>query len=103
MPWNVFGDQDQTPHLKEVDMSNNAIKEIRGKAYHHVASVELLILDHNELSLSSFKTGEEVHRHSRMFSNFINLRALHLTNAFKDNSPANLANDLHDIFINRFV
>lgn len=99
LPWNVFGDQDQTPLLKEVDMSNNAIKEIRGKAYHHVASVELLILDHNELSLSS-KTGEEVHRHSRMFSNFINLRALHLTNAFKDNSPANLANDLHDIFIN---
>lgn len=82
-------------------MSNNAIKEIRGKTYHHVASVERLVLDHNELSLSSVKTGNEDHRHPRMFSNFINLKALHLTNAFKDNSPANLANDLHDIFINR--
>ena len=100
LPWNVFGDQDSTPLLKVVDMSNNAIQEIRGKTYHHVASVERLILDHNELSLSSAKAGVEDHRHPRMFSNFLNLKALHLTNAFKDNSPANLANDLHDIFIN---
>lgn len=84
-------------------MSNNAIQEIRGKAYHHVASVERLILDHNELSLSSPNAGLEDHRHPRMFSNFINLRALHLTNAFRDNSPANLANDLHAVFFNRFV
>lgn len=100
LPWNVFGEDDRTPYLKVVDMSNNAIQEIRGKTYHHVASVERLILDHNELSLSSAKSGMEDHRHPRMFSNFINLKSLHLTNAFKDNSPANLANDLHDIFIN---
>ncbi|KAJ1532392.1 hypothetical protein ONE63_000992 [Megalurothrips usitatus] len=98
LPWNVFGNQN-TPHLKVVDMSNNVIREIRGKAYHHVASVETLILDHNELSLSSAKSGVEDHRHPRMFSNFINLKALHLTNAFRDNSPSNLAHDLHDIFI----
>ncbi|KAK3925680.1 Trophoblast glycoprotein [Frankliniella fusca] len=100
LPGNIFGDQDHTPNLKVVDMSNNAIKEIRGKAYHHVSSVERLILDHNELSLSPLKSGVENHRHPRMFSNFINLRSLHLTNAFKDNSPSNLVNDLHDIFLN---
>ncbi|XP_026272278.1 carboxypeptidase N subunit 2 [Frankliniella occidentalis] len=100
LPGNIFGDQDHTPNLKVVDMSNNAIKEIRGKAYHHVSSVEQLFLDHNELSLSPMKSGVENHRHPRMFSNFVNLRSLHLTNAFRDNSPSNLVNDLHDIFVN---
>ena len=36
----------------------------------------------------------------RVFSNFENLMELHLTDAFADNSPEDLASDLHDIFFN---
>lgn len=36
----------------------------------------------------------------RVFSNFDNLEELHLTDAFANNSPEDLASDLHDIFVN---
>lgn len=36
----------------------------------------------------------------RVFSNFVNLVELHLTDAFADNTPEDLAADLHDIFVN---
>lgn len=82
-------------------MSNNHIREIRGKSYHHVPNVQRLILNHNNLSISRF--GDELvvnHHHPRVFSNFVNLMELHLTNTFSDNSSEQLSEDLHDIFVN---
>lgn len=96
LPWNVFGTLDSLPYLRVIDMSNNKIREIRGKAYHHVQHVERLILDFNELSLDPARS------HPRVFSNFISLLELHLTDAFEDGPPRNLASTLHDIFVNRY-
>lgn len=99
LPPNVFGAINDYPQLAVIDMSNNHIREIRGKAYHHVASVELLILNHNNLSIAA--GGDELnHHHPRVFSNFFNLRSLHLSNAFADNTSLALSQDLHDIFMN---
>lgn len=92
----MFGTLDSLPYLKVIDMSNNKIREIRGKAYHHVQYVERLILDFNELSLDPARS------HPRVFSNFISLLELHLTDAFEDGLPKNLASTLHDIFVNRY-
>lgn len=63
-----------------------------GKTYHHVQQVERLILNHNNLSISSTDF------HPRIFSNFLNLKSLHLTNAFSDYSS--FSKDLHEIFSN---
>uniref|UniRef100_A0A1A9WRT2 LRRCT domain-containing protein n=1 Tax=Glossina brevipalpis TaxID=37001 RepID=A0A1A9WRT2_9MUSC len=99
LPWNVFGSINNYKKLKIVDMSNNHIREIRGKSYHHVQNVERLILNHNNLSIS--RDDDEVnHHHPRVFSNFLNLQSLHLTDAFDDNSSPQLSEDLHDIFMN---
>ncbi|KAI8129216.1 Trophoblast glycoprotein [Lucilia cuprina] len=99
LPWNVFGSINNYKNLKIVDMSNNHIREIRGKTYHHVQNVERLILNHNNLSIS--RDDDEVnHHHPRVFSNFLNLQSLHLTDAFDDNSSPQLSEDLHDIFMN---
>lgn len=99
LPCNVFGSINSYKNLKIVDMSNNHIREIRGKSYHHVQNVERLILNHNNLSIS--RDDDEVnHHHARVFSNFINLQSLHLTDAFDDNSSPQLSEDLHDIFKN---
>lgn len=99
LPWNILGTIDEYPHLRVIDMSNNHIREIRGKAYHHVQQVELLILNHNNISISP--TDDELnHLHPRIFSNFINLRALHLTDAFADFTSSALSKDLHAIFVN---
>ncbi|KAF2885256.1 hypothetical protein ILUMI_20922 [Ignelater luminosus] len=98
LPWNIFGDLKDLSVLKTIDMSNNGIREIKGKSYHHVANVERLILNHNNLSISN--EGDENYHHPRVFSNFINLIELHLTNAFADNTDDALADDLHDIFVN---
>ena len=82
-------------------MSNNHIREIRGKSYHHVPNVERLILNHNNLSISRFGDDLAVnHHHPRVLSNFVNLRELHLTNTFADNSSDELSEDLHDVFVN---
>lgn len=82
-------------------MSNNHIREIRGKSYHHVPNVQRLILNHNNLSISRFADDLVVnHHHPRVLSNFVNLMELHLTNTFADNSSEQLSEDLHDIFVN---
>lgn len=99
LPWNVFGAINLLTNLTIVDMSNNHIREIRGKSYHHVQYVKRLILNHNNLSISR-DDDEFNHHHPRVFSNFINLMELHLTNAFSDNTSAQLSDDLHDIFMN---
>lgn len=99
LPWNVFGAINDLTNLSIVDMSNNRIREIRGKSYHHVPNVKRLILNHNNLSIS--RDDDDVnHHHPRVFSNFVNLQELHLTNAFSDNTSAQLSEDLHDIFMN---
>lgn len=108
LPWNVLGTMNDWKALKIVDMSNNHIREIRGKSYHHVANVQRLILNHNNISISrddyepeQSNAAYSVNRHHpRVFSNFINLMELHLTNAFADNTSAALSEDLHDIFVN---
>ncbi|XP_057335574.1 phospholipase A2 inhibitor [Microplitis mediator] len=94
LEWNIFGTLDRIPSLQVIDMSNNKITEISGKAYHHVKNVQRLYLDFNELSLDSQSN------HPRVFSNFISLLELHLTDAFEDGNPKNLAETLHDIFFN---
>ncbi|KAH8374627.1 hypothetical protein KR200_002273 [Drosophila serrata] len=99
LPWNVFGSINDYKQLRIVDMSNNHIREIRGKSYHHVPRVERLILNHNNLSISRYDD-EVNHHHPRVFSNFVNLQSLHLTDAFEDNSSPQLSEDLHDIFVN---
>jgi hypothetical protein len=100
LPWNVFGAINDLVNLTVVDMSNNHIREIRGKSYHHVPNVKRLILNHNNLSISGDDDDDVNHHHPRVFSNFINLMELHLTNAFADNTSMALSEDLHDIFMN---
>jgi len=95
LPLNVFGTLNNFPSLKVVDMSHNNIESIRGKSYHRVQNVERLILNHNQISISS---KDPAHHHPRVFSNFENLVELHLTDAFADSED--LASDLHDIFVN---
>lgn len=99
LPWNVFGALNNLSQLKIVDMSNNHIQEIRGKSYHHVPNVKRLLLNHNNLTISR-DGGDVNHHHPRVFSNFVNLESLHLTNAFADYSSPKLSEDLHDIFVN---
>ncbi|XP_049845926.1 phospholipase A2 inhibitor beta [Schistocerca gregaria] len=99
LPWNVFGRLNNYTKLQVVDMSNNGLQVIRGKSYHRVSNVQLLILNHNELNISSDGTGKENYHHPRIFSNFEHLMELHLTDAFADNTPEGLAEDLHDIFV----
>ncbi|KAL1131743.1 hypothetical protein AAG570_011356 [Ranatra chinensis] len=97
LPWNVFGTKNSNEQLTEVDMSNNNIREIRGKTYHRVPNVERLILNHNQIS-TIFEG--KIQQHPRVFSNFESLEELHLTDAFADNSPEDIAAVLHNIFIN---
>lgn len=93
LPSNIFGLDDLYDKLKVIDLSNNNIKLIHGKTFHHVEHVERLILNHNDLRINK----EEYH--PRIFSNFVNLRELHLTDTFADNTQDNLASDLHDVFV----
>lgn len=90
LPINIFGTENNNSHLKVVDMSNNKIKVIHGKAFHKVSTVERLILNHNDIAVDE--------RHPRVFSNFESLLELHLTNAFADNS-SKIASHLHLVFI----
>ncbi|XP_044011936.1 SLIT and NTRK-like protein 4 isoform X2 [Aphidius gifuensis] len=96
LPWNVFGTNGNNSFskLKIINMSKNKIREIKGKTYHHVKNVERLILDFNELSVDSEND------HPRIFSNFESLLELHLTDAFENSSPRNLAETLHNVFYN---
>ncbi len=75
---NIFGKLNDYPQLDTIDMTNNKIEEIKGKTYHHVGNVKTLILNHNNLNITGDKT------HPRIFSNFVNLESLHLTNAFTE-------------------
>jgi len=78
LPNNVLGIVQEHELLKVIDLSNNNISEISGKAFHKVRNVEILILNHNDLRIS----GEE--SHPRLLTNFNNLKELYLTNAFTE-------------------
>ena len=78
LPNNVLGITQEHELLKVIDLSNNNISEISGKAFHKVRNVEILILNHNDLRIS----GEE--SHPRILTNFLNLKELYLTNAFTE-------------------
>ncbi len=91
---NLLGITQEHELLKVIDLSNNNITEIAGKAFHKVASVEVLILNHNNLRI----TGEEHHR--RILTNFYSLRELRLTNAFTEIIDSKYyLDDLQDIFL----
>ncbi|XP_034948964.1 uncharacterized protein [Chelonus insularis] len=95
LPENIFGTTDRVPNLRVIDMSNNKIREISGKSFHHVRNVQRLNLDFNEISVTNQSN------HPRVFSNFLSLLELHLTDAFEDHPPRrDLAETLHNIFVN---
>ena len=52
---NVLGISQEHELLKVIDMSNNNITEIAGKAFHKVPNVEVLILNHNDLRITGTK------------------------------------------------
>jgi len=83
LPANIFGTVAEFEDLETIDMSNNGIKEIKGKTYHRVSNVKTLILNHNSLYIVDSK------HHPRVFSNFRNLESLHLTNAFTEEVDSN--------------
>uniref|UniRef100_A0A0A9YYU4 Trophoblast glycoprotein n=1 Tax=Lygus hesperus TaxID=30085 RepID=A0A0A9YYU4_LYGHE len=94
LPWNVFGNENHT-NLKVVNLSNNKIREIKGKSFHHVPNVTMLILNFNKIDIAASRD------HPRIFSNFENLKELHLTDAFDDKHPdLEFAQDLQAIFTN---
>lgn len=80
LPLNLFGtgNKKSFDKLHLVDFSNNNIRSIKGRTFHHVKKVKKLILDNNRLTI----TGENFH--PRIFSNFESLEELHLKNAFAE-------------------
>ena len=94
LPWNVLGVWENHNKLEVIDLSNNAIKEIQGKSFHKVTNVKRLILNHNDLYVVSTM------KHPRVFSNFVNLEELHLTNAFTEQIDSKwYLSDLKDIIL----
>lgn len=83
LPPNTFGTESNFENLETIDLSNNGIKEIDGQSFHRVANVKTLILNHNSLYIV------DSNHHPRVFSNFINLESLHLTNAFTEEVDSN--------------
>ena len=62
MDWNIFGIVHDRDEFEVIDMSNNKIQEISGKAFHKVSSVRRLVLNHNDLLISG-----QQHHHKRLF------------------------------------
>ncbi|GBN29931.1 hypothetical protein AVEN_249888-1 [Araneus ventricosus] len=95
LPLNVFGQETIYDKLHTIDFSNNHIQTIKGRTFHNVANVTKLILNDNDLYIVSKD------HHPRMFSNFVNLRELHLRNAFTEKIKAgDYLNNLAEIFEN---
>jgi len=94
LPWNIFGIWDNHTKLEVIDLTNNKIQEILGKAFHKVTNVKRLILNHNDMYIVSDMM------HPRVFSNFENLEELHLTNAFTEQIDSKwYLTDLKNIFM----
>ncbi|XP_054721727.1 phospholipase A2 inhibitor-like [Uloborus diversus] len=95
LPLNIFGQEVVYENLHTIDLSNNHIQSIKGRTFHNVANVTKLILNDNDLYIVSKD------HHPRMFSNFVNLRELHLKNAFTEKVKASdYLNNLAQIFGN---
>ncbi|XP_015928228.1 phospholipase A2 inhibitor [Parasteatoda tepidariorum] len=95
LPLNIFGQETLYKKLHTIDFSNNHIQTIKGRTFHNVGNVTKLILNDNDLYIV-FKD-----HHPRMFSNFVNLRELHLKNAFTERVKAgDYLNNLVQIFGN---
>ena len=94
LPWNIFGIWENRTKLEVIDLTNNQIQEVQGKTFHKVSNVKRLILNHNDLYIVSTLN------HPRIFSNFINLEELHLTNAFTEQVDSKwYLTDLKNIFL----
>jgi len=94
LQWNIFGIWENRTKLEVIDLTNNQIQEIQGKTFHKVSNVKRLILNHNDLYIVSTLN------HPRIFSNFINLEELHLTNAFTEQVDSKwYLTDLRNIFL----
>lgn len=94
LDWNLFGMWDDHKYLEVVDLTNNNISEILGKAFHKVAQVKRLVLNHNNLKIS----GEQHHR--RILTNLFSLEELHLTDAFAGIVDSKwFLDDLKDVFL----
>lgn len=92
---NIFAQDILYEKLHTIDLSNNHIQSIKGKTFHNVANVTKLILNDNDLYIVSKD------HHPRMFSNFVNLKELHLRNAFTEKVKAgDYLNNLVQIFEN---
>ena len=94
LQWNIFGIWENRTKLEVIDLTNNQIQEIQGKTFHKVGNVKRLILNHNDLYIVSTLN------HPRIFSNFVNLEELHLTNAFTEQVDSKwYLTDLKNIFL----
>lgn len=94
LPLNIFGNYATYEYLKVIDLSNNHIQTIKGKTFHGVGNVRVLILNDNNIYL----VGKD--DHPRMFSNFKNLEELHLRNAFtKELTSNDYIRNLEEIFV----
>lgn len=94
LPWNILGIWNEFTNLAVIDLTNNGIKEIPGKAFHKVSTVRRLILNHNDIYIVSGMS------HPRVFSNFQHLEELHLTNAFTEQVVSQwYLLSLQDIFV----
>ena len=94
LQWNIFGIWENRTKLEVIDLTNNQIQEIQGKTFHKVSNVKRLILNHNDLYIVSTLN------HPRIFSNFVNLEELHLTNAFTEQVDSKwYLTDLKNIFL----
>ncbi|XP_035226080.1 phospholipase A2 inhibitor-like [Stegodyphus dumicola] len=95
---NIFGLENVYEKLHTIDLSNNHIQTIKGKTFHNVANVTKLILNDNDLYIISKD------HHPRMFSNFVNLKELHLRNVFTEKIKAgDYLSNLLQIFENSYL
>lgn len=95
LPLNIFNQDIIYEKLHTIDLSNNHIQTIKGKTFHNVANVTKLTLNDNDLYIISKD------HHPRMFSNFVNLKELHLRNAFTEKVKAgDYLSNLAQIFEN---
>lgn len=78
LPPNLFGDVATYRNLEVIDLSNNNISRIQGKAFHRIPNVKKLILNNNRWSVED---------HWRLFANMESLEELHLNAAMDIGAP----------------
>ncbi|KAJ6215647.1 hypothetical protein RDWZM_010147 [Blomia tropicalis] len=97
---NLLNQSERYDKLYMVDLSRNGIETIHGQAFHNMRSVQILHLDHNNLSISDQHSKQTIH--PRIFSPLKSLEELHLRNTFSKtrylNNSIELINSLTDLF-----